>query len=228
MKIGILQAGHAPEKMITQTGDYGDLFKNFLSGEGFEFSVYSVVDMEFPTSVRDADGWLITGSRHGVYEPLPFIKPLEALVQEVHKHLMPLAGICFGHQIIAQALGGKIERFKGGWSIGHTEYYLGEQKIALNAWHQDQIIELPNGAEVIGSSPFCKYAFLQYSQFIFTVQAHPEFNGNFIEGLIQFRGPGVVPTPLLENARGKIYLSNNSDVIRQKIIDLFQSAMVKA
>ena len=47
MKIGILQAGHAPEKMITQTGDYGDLFKNFLSGEGFEFSVYNVVDMEW-------------------------------------------------------------------------------------------------------------------------------------------------------------------------------------
>ena len=228
MKIGILEAGHAPQNLIAETGDYGDLFKHFLSEEDFDFSIYSVVDMEFPNSQEDADAWLITGSRHAVYEPLPFIEPLEALVQEIHKSQLPLAGICFGHQIIAQALGGKVEKFEGGWSVGHTEYDLLGEKITLNAWHQDQIIKVPKEAEVIGSSSFCKYAFLVYGQHIFTVQAHPEFNGAFVEGLIKFRGPGIVPAPLLEGARGKIHLNNNSNLVRQKIIDLFQSALVKA
>ena len=228
MKIGILQAGHAPQKMIDETGDYGDIFKNFLSKEDFKFCVYSVVDMEFPNSANDADAWLITGSRHGVYEPLTFIKPLEALVREFHAKRIPLAGVCFGHQLIAQALGGVVENFEGGWCIGHTEYELQNKRITLNAWHQDQIVKLPKEAVVIGSSSFCKYAFLKYGQHILTVQAHPEFNGNFIEGLIKFRGPGVIPTHLLERAREKIHLSNHSDVIQKQIVGLFQSAMVKA
>ena len=226
MKIGILQAGHAPEVMISKTGDYGELFQNFLAGEGFVFTVYSVVNMEFPSSVSDAEGWLITGSRHGTYEKHEFIPPLEELIQDIHERQIPLAGICFGHQIIAQALGGKVEKYSGGWSIGLTEYTFENEVTALNAWHQDQVTELPPGAFVTGSSPFCKFAFLEYGTHIFSVQAHPEFSGDFVEGLIDFRGKGVVPDSLLNNARRKLAFRNNSDRIRQKIVHLFQSATV--
>ncbi|MDP6895508.1 MAG: hypothetical protein QF510_00855, partial [Rhodospirillales bacterium] len=76
MRIGILQAGHVPDELIQETGDYCHLYKKFLSGYGFAFDCYSVVNMQFPADVRDADGWLITGSRHGAYEDLPFIAPL--------------------------------------------------------------------------------------------------------------------------------------------------------
>ena len=228
MKIGILQAGHAPEAIITETGDYADLFQNFLSGENFEFSVYNVVDLEFPNSVYNADGWLITGSRHGTYDPLPFIEPLELLVKEIHEKLIPLVGICFGHQIIAQALGGKVEKFNGGWSVGHTKYEFCGQETTLNAWHQDQITAAPQDSEVIGTSPFCKYAFLQYGHHIFTTQAHPEFTATFVKGLINFRGPGIIPNTLLEDAQSKLTLSDDSDRVRQKIVNLFHSAALKA
>ena len=226
MKIGILQAGHAPGSMLPKTGDYADLFKNFLYGGAFKFSVYNVVDMEFPSSIHDAAGWLITGSRHGVYDRLPFIKKLEALVRDIHKHNLPLVGVCFGHQLIARALGGKVNKFHGGWAVGHTEYYMGGQKTTLNAWHQDQIVYVPEGATLIGSNQFCKYAFLKYGRKIFTIQAHPEFDNGFVEGLINTRGKGVVPTSLLEEASKKLSLRNDSELIRQDIIKLFLSAMV--
>ena len=226
MKIGILQAGHAPDVMISKTGDYGELFQQFLAGEGFDFTVYSVVDMEFPASAEVAEGWLITGSRHGAYEAHDFIPPLETLIRDSHARRLPLAGICFGHQIIAQALGGKVEKYDGGWSVGHTEYTFEGQTTTLNAWHQDQVTLPPADAVATGSSPFCKFAFLEYRDHIFSVQAHPEFNSDFVEGLIDFRGKGVVPDPLLKEARSKLPLSNDSDRIRQKIVTLFQSAMV--
>ena len=228
MKIGILQAGHAPDVMISKTGDYGDLFQNFLAGEGFDFTVHSIVDMEFPSSASDAEGWLITGSRHSTYEANDFITPLEALIRNIHERQIPLTGICFGHQIIAQALGGKVEKYMDGWSVGHTEYTFEDEVTTLNAWHQDQVTELPPDAVATGSSPFCKFAFLEYGSHIFTLQAHPEFNGDFIEGLIDYRGQGVVPDPLLDDARRKLDLSTNNDRIRQKIVSLFQSSTVQA
>ena len=228
MKIGILQAGHAPDVMISKTGDYGELFQKFLAGEGFDFTVYSIVDMEFPSSTSDAEGWLITGSKHGTYESYDFIPPLEALIRDIHKRQLPLSGICFGHQIIAQALGGKVEKYSGGWSVGHTEYTFEDEVTTLNAWHQDQVTELPPDAIATGSSSFCKFAFLEYGSHIFSVQAHPEFSADFIEGLIDYRGPGVVPDQLLNDARSKLSLSTNSDRIRQKIVTLFQYSMVTA
>ena len=228
MKIGILQAGHAPGAMMSKTGDYGDLFQNFLAGEGFDFTVYSIVDMEFPSSASDAEGWLITGSRHGTYEANDFITPLEALIRDIHERHIPLTGICFGHQIIAQALGGKVEKYEDGWSVGHTEYTFEDEVTALNAWHQDQVTELPPDAVATGSSQFCKFAFLEYGSHIFTVQAHPELNGDFIEGLIYYRGQGVVPDPLLDDAKKKLALSTNNDRIRQKIVTLFKSSTVQA
>ena len=226
MKIGILQAGHAPDVMISKTGDYGELFQKFLAGEGFDFTIYSIVDMEFPSSTSDAEGWLITGSQHGTYESYDFIPPLEALIRDIHERQLPLSGICFGHQIIAQALGGKVEKYSGGWSVGHTEYNFEDEVTTLNAWHQDQVTELPPDAIATGSSSFCKFAFLEYGSHIFSVQAHPEFSADFIEGLIDYRGRGIVPDALLNDARSKLSLSTNSDRVRQKIVTLFQSSMV--
>ena len=95
MKIGILQTGHVSDKMISATGDYGEIFRRFLHHDGVEFDTYSVVDMDFPSSADAAQGWLITGSKHGAYDPLPFIPKLEALVREIYQRRQPLVGICF-------------------------------------------------------------------------------------------------------------------------------------
>jgi GMP synthase (glutamine-hydrolysing) len=197
MKIGILQTGHAPDEVLGQLGDYDGMFRQFLGGHGFEFVTYDVVNMAFPTGPMDADGWLITGSRHGAYEDLPFIAPLSDLIRAIHAADRPLVGVCFGHQIIAQAMGGKVEKFDGGWSVGRTEYCYKGRTTALNAWHQDQVVTVPDGAEIIGSSDFCKAAALIYGDRIWSIQPHPEYGADVIAALVAYRGPGIVPDPLL-------------------------------
>ncbi|MDG2231472.1 MAG: type 1 glutamine amidotransferase [Paracoccaceae bacterium] len=228
MKVGILQAGHAPAEMIAETGNYAQMFTQFLSGRDYSFAAYSVVDMEFPKSAHSADCWVITGSRHGVYENLPFIEPLKALVRDIYNLKIPLVGVCFGHQVIAQALGGQVEKYSGGWSVGATDYEFEGQTVSLNAWHQDQVVALPADARVLGSSPFCKYAFLGYGENVFTVQAHPEFDSRFINGLIDTRGRGLVPYDLLERASRKLELPNSNSALADRIHSVLNLAQVTA
>lgn len=188
MLIGILQCGHFPEELQGETGDYGEIYTNFLDGYGFDFQVFPVCDGVFPDAATDCDGWLISGSKHGAYEDHDWIARLESLIREIRDAGRPLVGVCFGHQIIAQALGGTVEKFAGGWSVGHTTYQFDDGEQALNAWHQDQISQLPPGAQVLASSDRCAYAALAYGERIYSIQPHPEFNRREVAGLLRVRG----------------------------------------
>ncbi|SDI35511.1 type 1 glutamine amidotransferase [Aliiruegeria lutimaris] len=220
MRIGILMTGHAPEELISEIGDYPSMFRRLLDGHGFEFQSWAVVDGVFPNSIGDADGWLITGSKHGAYEDHPWIPPLEDFIRDVHASGRPLVGICFGHQVIAQALGGKVEKFAGGWSVGPTVYELEGEQIALNAWHQDQVVELPEGATVIGSSNFCENAALLYGDTILSIQPHPEFNATVIDGLIRIRG-NLLPAPIVKRAHETLATPTDNDSFGQRIASFF-------
>ena len=199
------------------------MFEKLLDGNDFEFETFSVVDDVFPSGAEAADGWLITGSKHGAYEDHPWIPPLEKLIRDVHATGKPMIGVCFGHQIIAQALGGKVEKFGGGWSVGRTEYTLDGAPVALNAWHQDQVVELPHDARVVGSSDFCANAMLAYGESIWTVQAHPEFPAEFIDGLIKTRGKGVVPENQLEAATAVLPEPTDNQRIAAHMAQFFKS-----
>lgn len=187
MHIGILQCGHFPTADGFPDQSYGDLYRRFLKDQGLTFSEWSVVDMELPPAIDAAEGWLISGSKHGAYEDVPFIPPLEDFIRAAYARDISLIGICFGHQIIAQALGGKVEKFQGGWSVGRQQYELEGRTVALNAWHQDQVVNPPPAAKTIGQSAFCRHAALAYDGRAFSVQAHPEFNHEEVALLLQVR-----------------------------------------
>lgn len=222
MHIGILQTGLAPDALAADHGDYPDMFAKLLAGHGFTFQTYRVVEMEFPASVHNADGWLLTGSRHGTYEDHPFIAPLEDFIRKSYAAAVPLVGVCFGHQIIAQALGGKVERFKGGWSVGATDYNFGTETLKLNAWHRDQVTKLPKDAKVIASNDFCANAALVYNDRAFTVQAHPEYGPDFIDGLIKTRGKGVVPDGLMATAAKRFDEPLDNATVADRIASFFK------
>jgi len=222
MKIGILQTGHAPDALRPAHGDYNDLFEKLLAGQGLTFQTWPVVEMVFPSGIHDAEGWLITGSRHGAYEDHPFIPPLEAFIRDCYAAGVPLVGVCFGHQIIAQALGGKVEKYGGGWSVGRQIYDWGGEPVALNDWHQDQVTVRPAEAEVCASNAFCENAALVYGDKIFSVQAHPEFSPDFLAELVEKRGRGLVPDTLLDTAASAVSAPIDNARLARQIAGFFK------
>ncbi len=224
MKIGILEAGHVLSALSEEFGSYPEMFASFLAGYGFEFETYSVVDGIFPQSATSADGWLITGSRYGAYEDLDWIEPLEVLIRDAYARSIPIVGVCFGHQILAQALGGVVEKFDGGWSVGPTDYRLEgvENPVSVMAFHQDQVVKPPKDAKVIGSTPFCENAVLVYGNKALSIQPHPEFSDDFFAALLEKRGRGLIPQDLLDSAADKIGVPLSGDWVSDQMAAFFK------
>ena len=228
MHIGILQTGLAPDTLAPEMGDYPDMFARLLGGHGFTFRTYRVVEGQFPARVTECDGWLITGSRHGVYEDHDWIPPLEQFIRDAYGAHVPMVGICFGHQIIAQAMGGKVERYEGGWSVGPTAYDFNGDTFTMNAWHRDQVIEAPKGARVIATNDHCANAALLYDDRALTVQAHPEFRPEFVDGLMQTRGKGLVPDEVMAKAAAKLDQPLQDKTMAAQIAAFFKAPRSRA
>ncbi len=218
--LGILQAGRSPDELLRRYPDYNQLFVDLLGANSFNYRHWAVLDNDFPDSIDEADAWLITGSRYGAYEPHSWIPPLEQLIRDIHAKGSPMVGICFGHQIIAQALGGKVEKFTGGWSVGRVEYELdnqvfgvvSEQTVPLMAFHQDQVTRVPDGAINVGSTSFCQNAALIYDSRILTIQPHPEFDASFVGALLDARS-AILPKDVLQEARQTLEMPLMQDPI---------------
>ncbi len=224
MKIGILAAGRISPDMARIIGDYPELYQRMLAPYGFSFDDWFVVDDAFPASVTACDGWLISGSKHGAYDGFPWIARLERFVRDAVAAKVPVVGICFGHQLIAQAMGGTVEKFSGGWQNGLTEYAFGEHSMNLNAWHQDQVVETPAGAQVIASAPGCAVAGLRYD-YAMSVQPHPEFAETEMRVLVELRGPGIVPDGNLAEAAKTLTAPDDNAEMAARIAQFFKDHM---
>ena len=237
MKIGILETGLPPTELSDVYGRYGEMFVRFV-GDGektFTFEIFTVLEDQFPESIDQCDGYLITGSKFSAYEDLPWIHRLKSLVREIHQAELPLIGVCFGHQVIAEALGGKVEKYDGGWGVGMHQYEItqpqpdvlpdSQQKLTINAFHQDQISVLPEGAEVFARSEFCEYAGIVYGDKILTVQAHPEFTIPFTNDLVSSDRADMVPSETRQHALDNLKASDaaiDSNLLSQMMQKFFR------
>lgn len=212
MRIGILECGPTLPAIAARHGSYGDIFAKLLAGPGRMFQSWAVYQSDFPEGPEAADAWVLTGSRYGAYEDHAFIAPLEEFIRAARDAGTPMVGICFGHQIMAQALGGHVEKFTGGWGFGLQDYAVEELgRVSLSAIHQDQVLRAPDGAHVIASNPFCAIAGLQYGDWGLSLQPHPEFDQALMGDYLDARErTGDGDPELIAQARGGLTLPHDS------------------
>jgi len=194
LKIGLLETGNPPGDLAETYGGYAAMFEALLGPE-HTYRVYDVQKGELPADPAENDAYVITGSAAGVYDPLPWIEPLKAFLREA-KGETPMVGVCFGHQIMAEAFGGKVEKSDKGWGVGLQAYEVADRApwmddarhVAVPGSHQDQVVELAPGARVLAGSAFTPYGVLAYDDArAISMQFHPEFSPAYATALIEAR-----------------------------------------
>ncbi|MBE8215930.1 MAG: type 1 glutamine amidotransferase [Endozoicomonadaceae bacterium] len=163
------------------------IIHDFLNRENIAFDIYpfSCINSDFPENTSDFDGFIINGSPVSCYDNLSWILELEDFIRAAYLDSVPVVGICFGHQVIAQALGGVVEKSKIGFQLGVnvmtlTDSYLPympeiEDQLNIFVSYQDQIITLPNEARLLAKTDNCPYFMLKYDRML-TIQGHPELD----------------------------------------------------
>jgi len=227
MLIGILETGR-PAEALKERGSYPELFERLLGAEAkdFQFRSFAAIDGEVPTDPHACDAWLVTGSRHGVYEQLPWMLATEELLRKAVAAKVPVIGICFGHQLLAQALGGKVVKSDKGWGFGLHDYQLKDgptANLTLPALHQDQVVEVPEGGRVLGGSDFCPNAVIAYGDTALSFQGHPEFDIPWMRAAADTRMKGIAPEPVLAEAhRSFDTKGSDSPVVAQWIVQFLR------
>lgn len=196
MDLGILETGTPPADLKSRFGSYGDMFRQLL-GPDYRYSYYDVRTGQLPEQVGGHDAYLITGSAAGVYDGDPWIESLKRFIQQSSGQV-PMVGICFGHQIMAEAYGGHVTQSPKGWGVGLHRYEIQRRAdwmdsdsgptLSIPVSHQDQIVDLPSGAKVLAASEFTPYAVLEYPERrAISFQGHPEFSPEYATALIDLR-----------------------------------------
>jgi GMP synthase-like glutamine amidotransferase len=192
MKLAVLETGVPPEPLADEFGSYPDMFADLL-GPGFEIETFDVQKGELPQPAAHG-AYLLTGSPAGVYDPLPWIAPLMDFIRSADGAKM--IGVCFGHQVMAQALGGEVIKSPKGWGAGlhrytvvHSEPWIASNgTIAIPASHQDQVVVQPPNTEVVAASEFTPFASLAWQDRpAISFQFHPEFSVGYAKALIEKR-----------------------------------------
>jgi len=203
MKIGILNAINPHESKVNWGGSPVDAYIRFFQSVDapFEYVGYEAAQGQLPESPAECNAYVITGSPRGAYNSDPWIAALMQFIREGTQAGLKFTGICFGHQILAQALGGRVEKSEKGWGLGLKSFEIKETKPWMNGQangntrslyfaHQDQVQELPPGAELLGGSEFCPIAMYSISDQVFAVQGHPEFTLGIMQDILARKDAG--------------------------------------
>jgi GMP synthase-like glutamine amidotransferase len=196
MRIGLLECDHVDDRFRDVAGDYRDMFTALLAPHGLEVVPVDACNGELPERPGDFAGYVCTGSRRSAYDDLPWIDDLSRFVAEVAEAGVPFVGICFGHQVLAHALGGEVRRASTGWGVGPHDTVVervepwmvpGLARPRLQYMHQDQVVRLPEGATVLAAADHCPVAMLRAGERMLGIQAHPEFPAAYVEALMRTR-----------------------------------------
>ena len=183
MLIGLLECDDVAGRFPGIDGGYREMFAALLSPHipGLKFRYYQAHRNDLPVSAADCEGWLCTGSKYSVYEDRDWTIALAAFVRHIHEAGAPFVGICFGHQMLAHALGGRVGPSPKGWGVGITGMEM------LHHMHSDQVDRLPDGSTVLARSDHCEVEMFRVGGSMLGIEGHPEFTAPFAAALIRDR-----------------------------------------
>jgi GMP synthase-like glutamine amidotransferase len=226
MSYCVIETGRMVESLQDEYGTYPDMLQRLLEGRipNVEFDVVSVVNGETLPSPGDYAGYVIMGSKFSVYDELPWILPLLDFAAEVAYQQIPQVGVCFGHQLMAKALGGQVAPASTGWRLGNEVYRVSDpysertDEVVAFSYHQDQVLAPPQDVAVIVSGDDCAYGGFIYEKTPgFSVQFHPEFRPSFLRELVAATSERLPDPNLARLAMVDLERPTNSDRFAEAI-----------
>lgn len=233
MHIAIINCDYVAAKLAPQFGQYPDMFMRSLNAltSGLKFTIFDALSRELPPLTSEFDGYLITGSRYNAYDNDPWIELLLGWIQQTDQQRRPLAGICFGHQLIARALGATVSKSAKGWGLGsalvtieQTPSWLINPPKQLRLWvsHQDQVQTLPPQCQCLAGNSFCPFFMLFKDTHILTIQGHPEFNQSYTYELAKQRREQVNDSQWAR-ITDSLHYNIDSEVVLNWILHMFRA-----
>jgi GMP synthase-like glutamine amidotransferase len=230
--LGIIQCDHVRETLSPQHGQFPEMFMRLLlkTDPTLKFTLYDAEQSHLPIHIDACDAYLITGSRHSVNDDLPWIGVLEELVVKLHAGDKKVIGICFGHQLVAKALGGKVCKSATGWSVGMSQNQVIQEQpwmipscdqVNMLVSHQDQVLALPPKANILASNNTCPIFIMQIGQSL-TIQGHPEFSKAYSQALMEHR-KDVLGKQKFEQGLQSLALDNDDALISQWVVNFLRS-----
>ena len=225
MRLTILETGRAPGRLSETYPRYPEMFAALLAKAepSFCFESVALVDGAPPPDPRACEAVLITGSPAGVYDATPWMEPLRTFIREAFATGTPMVGVCFGHQIIADALGGDVRKSEKGWGVGrHTYQVTGARpwmrgagaSLSLSVSHQDQVIAPPAGAVTLARSDHTEHAMLAYEGApVISLQGHPEFSDAFVSELWSARRGRALTDSQVDAALASLARPGDADLV---------------
>ena len=227
MKLGVLLCDHVRPGFRTVAGDYPEFFARFFADQpGIDLVTFDLAAGEVPIDLDECDAWITTGSRHSVYEDLPWMLSLADLVRRLDRERRKLVGICFGAQMIGHALGGKVARAPSGWQVGIREVTVG----AVQPWmtppadtfriihsNADQILSAPDRLRVLGSSAGVPVSVIAVGDHFIGFQGHPEFEVAYASVLIEARRGVVIPDDAVDSGLSSFAVEPDTRLLSQWI-----------
>lgn len=194
MKIGLLLCDHVSDHFLHHNGDYDRQFSELLPL--FDWTYYDLTAGHFPTSLEECDAFICSGSKYSVYDEVDWIIELKFLVKEIFRQGKPFVGVCFGHQMMAEALGGEVRKASCGWCVGVHTFRLIRRENWMKPFHrevnllmscQDQVLALPPDSVLLAETADCRVGMYRVGERMLGIQAHPEFSVAYSRELMMAR-----------------------------------------
>jgi GMP synthase (glutamine-hydrolysing) len=200
-KFLIVQTGSAPPAVRARHGDFAEWLRHGLGLARGEVAVVRVDAGEALPEPSAHAGAIVTGSPAMVSERLAWSERTAVWLRDAVEDGLPLLGVCYGHQLLAHALGGRVDYHPSGREVGTVDIerlpdaaddaLLGPTPLRFRAHasHQQSVLELPKGAVTLARSAHDPHHAVRYAAHAWGLQFHPEFSAEIMRGYLQRRPP---------------------------------------